>query len=99
MTEGSGPAPEAWVGEEVTIVTESVAVGEVETFSGKLMEVSDRGIVLEIEYDPEDIEEELTHLREAALREAAAGGTLISPSFFPWSSVKMISQMPYSRCR
>ena len=83
MPEAIGPIPEAWVGERVGIVTESS-----ESFTGELLQVNDRGIVIDGEWTPENIEQEFVELREAAEKE-----TLPVPTFFPWPNVKLLHRV------
>jgi hypothetical protein len=81
MTEAK--VPEAWIGERVGVITEGA-----ESFYGSLLEVNDRGVVIEVQYESADIEEEFSELREAS-----EGEPLLVPSFFPWHSVGMVHLM------
>jgi hypothetical protein len=56
--------------------------------TGDLLEVNDRGIVINADRALEGVEEEL-----AKLREEAEEGVVTIPMFFPWPAVKVIHQL------
>jgi hypothetical protein len=64
--------------------------------TGDLLEVNDRGIVINADWALEGVEEEAPEGVEeelAKLREEAEEGFVTIPMFFPWPAVKVIHQL------
>jgi hypothetical protein len=77
-------APEAWIGKEVVVVMSQNA----EPVDGPLLEVNDRGVVLRVFLNFDELAQrwKAGEDREALLQEAN-----YTHVFFPWSSIGTVS--------
>jgi hypothetical protein len=79
------PIPEAWVGEDIVVL-----VGEgLEPLEGPLLEVNDRGVVIDHLLNPEELEERYTR---GEGREEMRQEITYEDMFIPWHRISGISR-------
>jgi hypothetical protein len=79
------PIPEAWVGEDIIVL-----VGEsLEPFDGPLLEVNDRGVVIDKLLNLEELAERYSRGEE---REAQRQEVTYVDMFIPWHRISGISR-------